>query len=535
MPFTDPCLPSQLPACTQVPMVDIATRPAQTRPQASLPVRVLAFLGLSSIAALMLAVSFATSGQSSEGFRIGAAAASVVTLGGAGIIALRRTRSAGEPRTLRLGICWIGFFLLYYGATSVAWIGGSQSGPSSIVPVESIPGALAVCFFALAAWLVGYAIGVPRLVMRGVSTTVNWALPFNSTRLRTRNFALVLYGIGMTSRVVQILLGSYLYLSDPTAAISSPSPVTQVLSQGSQLARYGLILAALDRYVLTRSFRSTVIFRSLLAVEIAFALISGVKGELVFTLIGVAVVAVWGGRRIPRSAIAGAIAAVLLLLPVNAAYRKIVRFSGATITGTAAIQLFPTAVADVATSGDIPGLVTEELGRAIGRYRQIDSVGLIMAKTPSLIPYRSRSDLVLSVAATFVPRAVWPGKPVLDTGYAFGREYYLIPEGAVTASAVTLPGDFYRHGGLLPVVIGFILLGMVCVLVERTMLPNRDIRRIVLYLPVCILLLGLEDGAVSLAANLAHTFPVLLIVTRLAFADPWAKLGLGSMSSRTMR
>jgi hypothetical protein len=58
-----------------------------------------------------------------------------------------------------------------------------------------------------------------------------------------------------------------------------------------------------------------------------------------------------------------------------------------------------------------------------------------------------------------VPRALWPGKPILATGYQFGRQYFEVPATVYSSTTITPIGDLYRHGGWVPVIAGMFLFG----------------------------------------------------------------------------
>jgi hypothetical protein len=94
------------------------------------------------------------------------------------------------------------------------------------------------------------------------------------------------------------------------------------------------------------------------------------------------------------------------------------------------------------------------------RWSRIGDVAIIVEKTPSTIAYISGSELISGPVLGFVPRSVWPGKPVLDAGYEVNKEYYEVPGSVHSSAAVTSYGDLYRHGGVWVVIVGMAILGM---------------------------------------------------------------------------
>jgi hypothetical protein len=59
----------------------------------------------------------------------------------------------------------------------------------------------------------------------------------------------------------------------------------------------------------------------------------------------------------------------------------------------------------------------------------------------------------------FVPRALWPGKPIMSTGSWYATTVLGWPPGGGEA-AVTLPGDFYLNFGVVGVLVGMFLYGL---------------------------------------------------------------------------
>jgi hypothetical protein len=128
--------------------------------------------------------------------------------------------------------------------------------------------------------------------------------------------------------------------------------------------------------------------------------------------------------------------------------------------------------------------------------------------TPDTIPYRSPLELASAPFVGLIPRAIWPDKPVFANGYQFSQEYYGTSSRTYTSAAVTPLGDLYRHGGLVVVAIGMLLLGMVCRLFDLVIRPDLDPRTIcfvLVFLPVIVksemdvytLLLSIPTGIVT--------------------------------------
>lgn len=116
-----------------------------------------------------------------------------------------------------------------------------------------------------------------------------------------------------------------------------------------------------------------------------------------------------------------------------------------------------------------------------------------------------------------VPRSLWSGKPVLSTGKEFSEQYYELPDTLYTASAVTVPGDLLRHGGLVPLFLGMLIFGALLRVADVALDPARDLRRLILFVPLFSLALKLESDVVVLIVGALQTVILAGIVGRFGF------------------
>ena len=438
-------------------------------------------------------------------------------LGGLLIIGAPQDKGLGFGG-FRLGPWWIGYFVASFGLNSLAWI-HVQKGPASLVHQDAVPLAIVLATVALGSWLAGYAVGPPPLLRQATAGAIRWAAPPGAWRLRSRNFAVVLYSIGFLARMAQILVGRYAYLADPTVAISAPSSSTQLLTVLEGFTLFGLILATIDAVVLHPSIRSRVTVGFLFLCELVFGLFSGMKAEFLFTMLALAVVPAVVRARVPRKLVTGAIVGLLLLIPLNTAYRQSVRRHSAVISPGDAANVLPGLIAKTWAPSNLPDALASAPAQLLGRTRQIDSVTIIMQKTPNPIPYKGVSELLTAPIYGVVPRAIWQSKPVLLSGYQFAQDYYKAPSTIYSSDAITFPGDLYRHGSWPTLVAGMLLLGVACRLVQSTLYPGRDLRLVFMYVPLFVLFINMETDAVSILATVFQSFLVALVVTRVSFVS----------------
>lgn len=501
-------------------MIDRAAAIAPAIPQtATIPSRRIAGIVLFATAGLpgMLSVEMPAESVTPRLFL--AIAALLLVAAGSVLFVSDGRSSAFSLRRIHLTPWWISFYALGFGILSIGWTAPFQVGSAAIISRIGVPRAVLAASIGLAALTVGFALGPPKWASRALSRWVSWSAPAGPWRLRMPSVIVMIYVAGLSARLAQIARGRYAYLSNAARELSNPSSLNQLLSVLEQLARYGLILAALDAVAINRSLRARVTFTAILVTEIASSLASGFKSQLGFTLLAVAVV--YGAARggVSRRAVVAGGMALLLLIPINLAYRAQINSAAraGSLSPMATLTNLPSLMAKTYTGKSVTDTFGGSTDFASERLREIDNLALIMQRTPSEIPYRSATELVVGPIAALIPRALWPNKPVISTGYAFSQEYYNLPRASYTASAVTVPGDLYRHGGWPILIVGMMIIGFVLKAIETTCSPYRDLRLCLFYGGLFLLMTNLESDVVSLVAGLLQSILILGVLTRLAF------------------
>jgi multisubunit Na+/H+ antiporter MnhE subunit len=258
----------------------------------------------------------------------------------------------------------------------------------------------------------------------------------------------------------------------------------------------------------------------LLAAELAIGLFGGTKLQVLLPLVAVAVVSGVRARRASRKTVVIIILAAIFVFPFIRQYRDFLRPTPTQRASTQeAIVEFPKVLVQTVKSFANGEAFSAAPSDIAARLRQGDNIAVIIEKTPSLIPYRPWTQELSGPIVGLVPRAIWPSKPVLSTGIDFSREYYQVPQEVLSAQAVTWPGDLYRHGGLLPVVVGMLCLGVIGRLVDETVYPTMDLRRTVMFLGLFFVMIQTENDVVSLLVGFVQAVVATAIVTKLAFVE----------------
>jgi hypothetical protein len=269
----------------------------------------------------------------------------------------------------------------------------------------------------------------------------------------------VLYAVGTTARLVEaVLTGRLGYVGNAATAVSSAASYQQVLSLATSACPLAIAIAGL-RAFRERAAHARTTLAILVVAEIVAAAVMGEKGPFVTAVIALAITWTSAGRGMPRRLILAAAAFFLLLaIPFTVAYRAEVRSGPADLSPSAAAAAAPAAAATSASNASA-GTISASVSYLAQRLEEIDAPAIVLQRSPSQIPYVNPVQIPETLAAYLIPRAVWPGKPVLDPGYKFSQEYYGTPATEYTAAAVTPEADLYRYGGWVPMITGMALLG----------------------------------------------------------------------------
>lgn len=213
-------------------------------------------------------------------------------------------------------------------------------------------------------------------------------------------------------------------------------------------------------------------------------------------------------RRIPWLLILGTVAFFVHLQPVKFEYRKYTyehgRYAHLGLLGKA--QLFVQLVGKY-YSGGITSQSSAE-GAAASRVAQIRVLSYVMSHSPEPIPYWKGKTYEL-LYASFIPRFLWPAKPMETVGQDFGHRYRLLADDDRITS-INLPWmvEMYANFGTLAVLFGMPVVGMVLAfLTEKFGRSGMD------YLNFIVGTTILFQASVDQENNLSLVFGSLLFTT----------------------
>lgn len=365
---------------------------------------------------------------------------------------------------LGLGVWKIGpWTMLWYGVvfgiTTVTWSRPQNGVPTEIV-LSSVLRALWLVAAGVTAWAAGYLAGPGRLIRRAGTRTL-FALRRRVTDdVRSGSAPWLLYAIGVTARLASTTTtGRFGYVGDVSSAFSSAGSFGGILGALSLCAPLAVSAAAFQVFREGRhEARATLAV--LFAFELAFGLAAGGKQNFVIAVLAVIIPFCATGRRLPKAVLAliGLIF-LMVVIPFNHAYRGVARQGTVTLTPRQAFTAAPSILKQTVTEDNTLTALPNSVSYLAQRVRDIDNVAIIVQRTPSQINFRSPVQLVEDPAAGVVPRAIWSGKPIADSGYQFSQEFFDIPSTTYTSTSDTLVGGLYWYGGWIPMLAGMFVVG----------------------------------------------------------------------------
>jgi len=166
-------------------------------------------------------------------------------------------------------------------------------------------------------------------------------------------------------------------------------------------------------------------------------------------------------RRIRKSWVIAGIALVTLFYPASEFYRNVLTRS-MTVRVLDMIRDPGTVVkdmADFASNYEAGEWVEQGLLSTANRFDGIAILAVILSKTPEEVPFQGGWTIGYAFLS-FVPRLVWPDKPMVTTG-RWVTDNYTLAAGLETATGSTWIGELYFNFGWLGIGFGMIFVGII--------------------------------------------------------------------------
>jgi hypothetical protein len=312
----------------------------------------------------------------------------------------------------------------------------------------------------------------------------------------------------------------------------------QVLNAISQLGTLALIIAAIERYRARHDPLWRMIFVVVLSSELLWGLISGSKGMLLQNFIVLALVSSFVQRRLNLRWLAIAFFALVLFYPFSNAYRSVVTGRGAVeVTSFAvAARAGQMAFSEVGRGESSAGAFWRDgLNSTLSRMDLLTCVAEVLTLGPRADIVKGNVHWWLLPIYPFVPRFLWPSKPIIQEGGWFtvalrGGSGDALSAGSSTA--ITYPGDLYLQFGLPGILVGMFALGVVAQWFTNRVNGTAEPRDLFVYAAVFLIGFPIEADVFSVWASLIKLLVILYVLGRLIYGPPRRISGISRSARR---
>ena len=152
--------------------------------------------------------------------------------------------------------------------------------------------------------------------------------------------------------------------------------------------------------------------------------------------------------------------------------------------------------------------------RILDRINHLGEMAYVVKTTPSKLDY-TYGQTYRPLLYMFIPRILWPNKPVDNLGQFFGKRYGFIGDrGDTTTSwAMTLPAEAWMNFGWWGIVLSAIAIGMLLKLLRYLFLRNPLTVRQVAYCSLVVFTAAkCETGTHMMIGTLAHVLVVMWFI-----------------------
>lgn len=431
---------------------------------------------------------------------------------------------AAMPLLLRLAVWRLDGPAIYglmcvvtFALTGLAWLGTPENAGPGLTR-DDIGSTLVLVAAGVAAFACGARLA-GRARAPSLSRVPIGAAPSPRALLVVFSFAFAAFGAALAS-------GRYGYISDPDAGAGAGSQLVSLLASTSGI----VVLVAAVAFFASGDARLGRVLVALVLTQAAVGLATGVKGETIGPLVfcGLAFMA-YRGQTPWRAILLVVLSTLVVLVPLNATYRKAVREDGGGVVASLVRALTDS---DLLRVDRVP---VETARYVFARFRNVDHVALIRARRDEYAPGDGSRYYLLPMMIA-VPRALWRDKPVLDEAAQFSHTYWEVPLTINTATPLTQVGDLDRNFGSLGVVIGLFVWGAVIGGWSRLLAARPTPRMLAVHLYALLSAVSyIESDLPSLVATSARTLPLVAAIAWLMLPAPGGAAGyrrLGGMIGR---
>jgi hypothetical protein len=327
--------------------------------------------------------------------------------------------------------------------------------------------------------------------------------------------AIGLYGTAFAAKLYLLRSGLYFYDTSLERYYSELAS-SQFFMAVAQLGTFALAVLAIETYFHPRDRRRRLIFWLVFLSECGWGVISGMKFELLQSFVVVALISSFARLRLQKVWILAPVVGFVLLYPLFNNYRNLLRQDRTEATSaTSVIADARRSLSQSLESGSGPGEWLASSSRlSLARLNVLENVALLLAVTSQGHGLESNARWWMIPFYPFIPRFVWPSKPILDKATQFS---ITLGYGDQTSTAVSYPGDLYVTRGWPGLLLGMLLMGMVAQWLTNSLRADFGKRSLAIYAVIFLTAVDIEIDAFSYWTSLIKWLAILSVLAWIVY------------------
>lgn len=341
-------------------------------------------------------------------------------------------------------------------------------------------------------------------------------LPQKNDQRRILTIALLLYGLGFACKVYLLRAHMWSYTTSFDLYWANLSDA-QVFMFGSQFASVALLMLCIEKFSAPGRRLVDWLFWAMFFSECAWGFISGMKSVLLANLISVALISTILRRKLAKTWVTAAVAGMIVLYPLFDSYRAVLRGESAVEVSSfeTAARALNLAVADsLRTTPSSSDWLQTGTDNSIARFDLLSSFVNVITLREGASEIHGDERLWMIPFYPFIPRSVWPSKPILDDGARFSE---VLGFGRETSTAVTYPADCYIYAGIPGLLIGMFVLGLLAQRFTNAVNGPTSKYQVLKYSVLTLTCFTLETSVFSTWTSILKLLPALFVLGWAAY------------------
>ena len=263
-----------------------------------------------------------------------------------------------------------------------------------------------------------------------------------------------------TGYLVLLVLYPFVVLIFNISISAEIKEVVQIISVLVDYIFYLLIYGVYTRKIV--GIYKYIILCIIIPYKISISLVSGILAGVFNILVSIGIAYYAASKRIPYLMIIIAFGLIFLLQPVKREYRDNFGWNiQSTISPLEKMQVFVSLGWSYYFSADkAEGQVSEGASRSFNRLNNLTVTAAIIADTPKNQPFLY-GDTYIPLFTKWIPRFIWPDKPLEDIGNRWARRYgYLNADDFGTSYNLPWLPEMYMNFGIIGVIAMNLLIGI---------------------------------------------------------------------------